>query len=153
MHPLEYIRKTATGALKAGSITVDVAGAPKPVGIYDQPPRGGEIPEKHLPGIYCFCRSEQVERASLDRLKRTVLLDFVIEARGTGEEPLDQLDDITLQLERVMAGLATPADKRLRFLLSGSEINVVRGEVVFAARRVTYEVIYRGSSGDPDVTV
>lgn len=153
MHPLEYIRKAAVAALEAGSIEVEIAGAAKPVGVYAQPPRGGEIPDKHLPGIYCFCRSEQVERASLDRLKRTVLLDLVIETKGTREEPLDQVDAIYLQIERAFAAQTAPQDARLRFMLRGSEISVVRGEVVFAARRVTYEVTFRGSAEDPDVTV
>lgn len=152
MHPAKALRQAVAAILEDAAIEIDVGGDPTAVSILVHPPSGGWLPDKRLPGIYVFVRSERIEAATHSDTGRTYLIDVVLQARGTSAAAIDQVDDLQLEVERAigadetLGGLATSCDP------AGSEIHLDKGEVVFAARRLTFEAVVLVPWGDPDIT-
>uniref|UniRef100_UPI0013007AD7 hypothetical protein n=1 Tax=Oceanicella sp. SM1341 TaxID=1548889 RepID=UPI0013007AD7 len=139
MHPLKALRLRVVTALRAAGITLDVGGEERDVTILEQPPTGGAIPDTMLPALYCYVRSERIAPDCMACDERTVLLDLVLQAQGYDQQPVDQVDDLQLAVERVIAAAGSLGGLVMVIRPVGSEINVERGEVIFAARRLTFE--------------
>ena len=153
MHPLKALRRASVDCVAAAEITVPVGGVPTAITVLEHPPTGGAVPEEDLPAIYCYIRSERVEPDSMRTDDRTILLDFVLQASGLRHDGLDQVDDMHLALERAIAGSGRLGGLVMTIRPVGSEVNVERGEVVFAARRVTFEARILASRSDPSVAI
>ena len=153
MHPLKALRRASVDLLSEAGLSVIVGGATREVTVLEQPPMGGAVPDDDLPALYCYVRSERIDGDSTRTDRRTVLLDFVLQASGTDQDALDQIDDIQLALEREIAASGRLGGLVMMIRPVGSEVRVERGEVVFAARRVTFEAMLLASRADPDVTL
>ncbi|MEP2782326.1 MAG: hypothetical protein ABJO67_03430 [Pseudoruegeria sp.] len=147
MHPLKAVRKAIVALLSDSVIVVDGA----TVGVLDSPPEQGQVPEESLPALYCFARSEHVSIGTHTSDERGVLVDIVIQAKGFRVNVVDQVDDIHLELERRIAASGRLSGLVASIAPQGSEIHIDRGEVIFAARRVTFEVKMFTSRMDPSV--
>mgnify|MGYP005988791437 CR=1 FL=1 len=146
MHPIKFIRKRLVQVLKGAEITVGINGRDVCLKVFDQPPSGGEIPERNLPGLFCFAQDERRRKMDLDTIERVVVFDLLVEAKSYGEEPLDTVDDIYLQVESALVSFKPRPDEQLKISVLGSKINVAQGEVKFAARRISCEVTFRHSA-------
>lgn len=153
MHPLKALRRASVDLLSEAGLSVIVGGNTREVAVLEQPPMGGAVPDDILPALYCYVRSERIDSDSTRTDRRTVLLDFVLQASGTDQDALDQIDDIQLALEREIAASGRLGGLVMMIRPVGSEVRVERGEVVFAARRVTFEAVLLASRADPDVTL
>ena len=103
MHPLKALRRASVDLLSEAGLSVIVGGNTREVAVLEQPPMGGAVPDDILPALYCYVRSERIDSDSTRTDRRTVLLDFVLQASGTDQDALDQIDDIQLALEREIA--------------------------------------------------
>ena len=153
MHPLKALRRASVDLLSTVGLSVIVGGETQDVAILEHPPTDAAVPEELLPAIYCYCRSERIEPDSMRTDRRQVLIDFVLQAKGTEHTALDQVDDMHLYLERAIAASDKLGGLVMMIRPAGSEVNVQRGEVVFAARRVSFEATLILPRHDPSVTL
>lgn len=149
MHPNKALRKGLVAALTNAQITIPIGGVQRDVTVGEHPPTGGWIPETELPGIYCFVRSERISTDSFDSDQRDSLIDIVLQAKGGRSDVIDQVDDMQLAVE-----IALMADDTIGGLLHqlrpvGSEVFTNQGEVIFGARRVTFEGSLIALRADP----
>ncbi|WP_353472327.1 hypothetical protein PVT71_13625 [Salipiger sp. H15] len=152
MHPLKALRIASAEILSTAGLSVIVGGETREVTVLEHPPADAAVPEELLPAIYCYCRSERIEPDSMRTDKRQVLIDFVLQAQGFEQTALDQVDDMHLEVERALAASGNLGGLVMMIRPVGSEVNVQRGEVVFAARRVSYEATLILPRHDPSVT-
>ena len=151
MHPLKALRQRSSALLSAAGIAVDINGQPVAVSVFEHPPTGGWVAADKLPAIFCYVRSEVIEAGTYAKDQRGALLDVVLQAKGGRDDVLDQLDDIHLAMEIAFASDFSLGGLLYRFRPTGSEIYTNQGEVVFAARRVTYEAQLMVPRADPTV--
>ncbi|MBR9840211.1 MAG: hypothetical protein GYB50_20310 [Rhodobacteraceae bacterium] len=153
MHPLRALRRASVDLLSSAGLTVIVGRETREVSVLEHPPLDAAVPPELLPAIYCYGRSERIEPDSMRTDRRQVLLDFVLQAEGGEQTALDQVDDMHLALEREIAASGNLSGLVMLIRPVGSEVSVQRGEVVFAARRVTFEATLILSRHDPSVTL
>lgn len=149
MHPNKAARKRIFAILRAADIRIPVAGILTRVTVVEHPPINGWIAEDALPGVYCFARSERITPNTLDSDERTLLIDIVLQGKGQRDTVIDQVDDMQLAIERAL--MENPSCEGLfyDFRPVGSEVYTNQGEVVFAARRVSFEARLILSRIDP----
>ncbi|WP_370045480.1 MULTISPECIES: hypothetical protein [Salipiger] len=153
MHPLKALRRTSVDLLSSAGLSVIVGGETRDVTVLEHPPLDAAVPPELLPAIYCYGRSERLEPDSMRTDRRQVLMDFVLQAEGSDQTALDQVDDMHLGLEQAIAASGNLSGLVMQIRPVGSEVSVQRGEVVFAARRVTFEATLILSRHDPSVTI
>lgn len=151
MHPNKKLRHAIVEVFESASMAIDVDGVSTLVKIKSNPPSGGWQPDSDLPGIYCFVRSERVARQGQKTDIRTNVLDVVLQAKGSASNAVDQLDDMQLEVERLLSADATLGGFLVSLQLLGSEVFLNQGEVVFAARRVSFEPIIVTDRSNPSV--
>lgn len=149
MHPLKAIRLAAFGAAESAAISVLVSGVAVAVKVLRHPPSDAAVPDNQLPAIFCYIRSELITPETLTKDRRDILLDFVIQTKGV--DAVDQVDDIHLALEVAIASSRNLGGVVLSIRPVGSEINIQRGEVIFAARRVTFEAFVIVDRANPSI--
>lgn len=152
MHPLKALRRASVDLLSSAGLSVIVGAETRAVAVLEHPPADAAVPEELLPAIYCYCRSERIDPDSMRTDRRQVLIDFVLQAEGGEQTALDQVDDMHLDVERLLAGSGNLGGLVMTIRPAGSEVNVQRGEVVFAARRVSFEAVLILPRHDPSVT-
>ena len=152
MHPNKAARKRIVAILRATDIRVSVAGALTDATVVEHPPLNGWISEDSLPGVYCFARSEQITPDTMVSDERKLLIDIVLQGKGQRDAVIDQVDDMQLAVE--LALMADPSCGGLfyDFRPVGSEVYTNQGEVVFAARRISFEAQLNVLRTDPSVT-
>lgn len=151
MHPNKAARKRIVSALRVLPLFTTVAGDLTPATIVEHPPANGWISEAALPGIYVFVRSERVEPNTLDSDARTLLIDVVLQGKGQRDDVIDQVDDLQLAVEKTLMADPTLDGLFVDFRPVGSEVYTNQGEVVFAARRVSFEALLIMARLDPTV--
>lgn len=151
MHPNKAARKRIIACLRAADIQIDVDGVARSATIVEHPPQGGWISESLLPGIYCFARSERITTDSLTADKRQLLIDVVLQASGDRDEVIDQVDDMQLAVEVALMSDDSMGGLFYSFRVVGSEVYTNQGEVVFAARRVSFEAELIAPRVNPDI--
>jgi hypothetical protein len=143
------IRTRIKAAIAAGAITVDAGKGPVPVTLLACAPAGWVVPDRDLPAIYVFSTGEDLDYGSLSQTDRDLSLAVALMVRGSGD-PMDQLDDIQLAVERAIlaAGLLGIAQElRLRRV----EIARDKGAVILSTRILNYAIVYGVTPDDPSL--
>lgn len=151
MHPNKAARKGIVSVLRTVPIFTKVSGVLTAATIVEHPPMSGWISEAALPGIYVFVRSERIDVNSLDSDARTLLIDIVLQGKGQRDDVIDQVDDLQLAVERTLMAEQALGGLFMDFRPVGSEVYTNQGEVVFAARRVSFEALLMTARLDPTV--
>ncbi len=151
MHPLKALRQRIAEALYLADIQIIVSDLLTTVTISVHPPNGGWLQDSELPGIYIYPRSERITPDGSRSDERSTLIDIVLQAKGGRDDVLDQVDDMQLRVEQVLAATDLLADFVETLRPVGSEIYTNQGEVVFGARRVTFEAQLVANRADPSV--
>lgn len=152
MHPNKAARKRIVAILRAANISILVGAETRAATVVEHPPNGGWISEKDLPGIYCFVRSERVTPDTMASDTRQILIDIVLQGKGQREDVIDQVDDMQLAVELALMDDDTAGGLFDDFRPVGSEVYTNQGEVVFAARRVSFEAQLNVLRIDPTIT-
>lgn len=135
-------------AVLAG-MTVDPGAGPVAVALLDQLPAGFVLPEDRLPACYVFNGGEGLDYRSISEVERRLSLDVVLMARGSGD-PMDQLDDMQLAVERAViaaAGFGLARECRLRSVEPLRE----QGGLILAARVLKFEAVTGVTPDDPSL--
>lgn len=139
MHSNKAARKRIVAILRAAEISITVGTHPVLVAVVEHPPSNGWIADDALPGIYVFVRSERISPSTLQKDERTLLIDTVLQGKGQRDSVIDQVDDLQLATERALMLDPSLGGLFYDFRPVGSEVYTNQGEVVFAARRVSFE--------------
>lgn len=151
--PIAAIRKAAVALLDGAGLQIPVAGTPTDVTVLEHPPDSGVVDPSRLPGIYCYVRSEQTGVGSHRTQLRRYLVDFVLQGKGGHSDVIDQVDALDLALEATIATDPSLGGLLYQTSRAGSETSVVRAEISFSSRRVTYEVAREVDPLAPGVTI
>ncbi len=152
MHPNKAARKRIVAILRDADIRVAVGGALTAATVVEHPPNGGWIAETSLPGIYCFARSERITPDTMSADERRLLIDIVLQGKGQRDDVIDQVDDMQLAVEMALMADDTAGGLFDGFRPVGSEVYTNQGEVVFAARRLSFEAQLNVLRTDPTIT-
>ncbi len=152
MFVLKAVRHAVNDLLAAPVIEISVAGVPTAVTLKKSPPAGGWINDSELPAVFSYMRSETIEPSTFTADARLPRLDLVLQAKGGGDDVLDQIDDMQLEIERRIAGSGKLGGLVQSIRPVSSEVHTDRGDVVFGARRVTFEIKASVSRRDPVLT-
>lgn len=140
MFVLKAIRHAVNDLLATPVIEIAVAGVPTEVTLKKSPPAGGWVNDTDLPAVFSYMRSETIEAFTFKADDRKLRLDLVLQAKGTGDDVLDQIDDLQLEIEKRIAASGNLGGLVRSIRPLSSEVHTDRGEVIFAARRVTFEI-------------
>lgn len=151
-HPVRTLRELFVSALRVPEISVEVGGLPEPLTVLEHPPSDGWVSDELLPAAYVFVRSERVEKSAMRGLRqRYFLVDVIIQGAGGDDTAVDQVDDAYYAIERAVVANQALVDFAGPPEVQGSEITTSRGEVVFASRRVSFEITLFAERDDPAV--
>jgi hypothetical protein len=139
MHPAKAIRHAATERLVFAGMAISVGSVMTSVTVSKHPPAGAWIPDADLPGVYVYVRQERVEPGTLCADLRIYMVDIVLQAKGGRDDVLDQIDDLQFEVENALLSDFTLGGLVYDLHLIGSEIYLNQGEVVFGARKATFE--------------
>ena len=140
MFVLKAVRYALFDVIADAGISIDIAGIPTAVTVEKNPPSGGWLPDDALPGVYLFMRREVIEPEARRVDLRTITANVILQARGGRLDVVDQVDDMQEAIEVLIASDPTLGGKVRQIRLTDSEIQLERGAVVFAARRLTFEI-------------
>lgn len=140
MFVLKAVRHAVNDLLQTPVITISVAGTPTSVTLKKSPPSGGWVNDGDLPAVFSYMRSETIEAFTFKADDRKPRLDLVLQAKGGSDDVLDQIDDLQLEIEKRIAASGNLGGLVRSIRPIGSEVHTDRGEVIFAARRVTFEI-------------
>lgn len=140
MFVLKAIRHAVNDLLETPTISIAVAGTPTEVTLKKSPPSGGWVNDSELPAVFSYMRSETIQAFTYTSDDRKPRLDLVLQAKGTGDDVLDQIDDMQLEIETRIATSGNLGGLVRSIRPVASEVHTDRGAVVFGARRVTFEI-------------
>lgn len=149
-HILKALRHAVNDLITDAAISIDVAGSPTLVKVLSQPPSGRQLDAQELPAIFVFVPGESIKPDTYQSYERGVRVSIYMLAHGTGD-PLDQLDDMQLEIERLMEGSGFLGG--LCYSLFPVEMSAVQeqGVVVFASRILEYRCVATVTSADPSI--
>lgn len=150
VHILKSIRDEVRRTLTAASLQIDVAGDLTNVLDLKNPPSGSSIDEADLPAFFVFVEGETITAGSYKSYHRAVRLVVYMFAKS-GSDPLDQLDEMQLNIE-----LALEANKSLggicfEFMPVASAVQQDQGRVVFSGRSLEYRCVTSVTSQSPTI--
>lgn len=140
MFVLKAIRHAVNDLIATPAIEISVGGTATAVSLKKSPPSGGWVNDSDLPAVFSYMRSETIEAFTFKADDRKPRLDLVLQAKGLGDDVLDQIDDLQLEIERRIADSGNLGGLVRSIRPIGSEVHTNHGEVVFGARRVTFEI-------------
>ncbi len=140
MFVLKAIRHAVNDLLTTPAIEIAVGGTPATVTLKKSPPTGGWVNDTDLPAVFSYMRSETIEAFTFKSDDRKPRLDLVLQAKGGGDDVLDQIDDMQLEIEKRIAASGNLGGLVRSIRPVSSEVHTDRGDVVFGARRVTFEI-------------
>ncbi|MBQ4824379.1 hypothetical protein J4729_07425 [Leisingera sp. HS039] len=144
------LRHRFKAAILADGISVDQGGDAVAVEILETLPAGWVLKDEKLPALYVFATGEGLDHGqSISEVVRSLSLAVALMARPGGD-PMDQLDDLQLAIEKkVLAagnfGLA------LSCRLLSVEIARNQGAAIIGTRIMNYEIVFGVTPGDPSL--
>jgi len=143
------IAKEIRHRFKAAIASAGIAVEAVPVTVLDNLPAGWVLPDEKLPALYVFSSGEGFSHESLSEVERRLSLDVALMARPGGD-PMDQLDDIQLAVEKtVIAAGRFGLAKSCR--LQSVEIAQHQGAVIIGTRLMKYEIVFGATPDDPSL--
>lgn len=144
------IRHRFKSAVAIGGLSVGVGANSVAVKILETLPAGWVIKDDHLPALYVFPTLEVLDHnQSISDVERTLSLSVALAARQGGD-PIDQLDDMQLAIEkRVLAAGDFGLARSCRLL--SVEILRNNGVPVIGARMMNYGIVYGVTPDDPSL--
>lgn len=143
------IRHRFKAALSGAGIEIDAGSGPVSVAVLDSPPAGWVVPDERLPALYVFTAGEGLSHEALSEVTRQLSLDVVLMARGGGD-PMDQLDDMQLAVEKTMIAAGGFGLARSNRLMS-VEIARNQGALMIGVRTMKFEITFGAEPGDPSL--
>lgn len=152
MFVAKKLRHAITDTLDAAALSIAVAGVPQAVTVLRAPPSGGWVSDAQLPAVYLYVRRETISPQARGIDDRSFQVDMILQAKGSGDDVLDQLDDLQLALEIAIAGSGNLGGLVTEIRPQESEIHIERGSVVFGARRLSFAARVGVTRRDPTLT-
>jgi hypothetical protein len=117
--------------------------------VLDAPPTGWVVSDERLPALYAFASGEGFGPESLSEITRQLFLDVVLMA-SPGGDPMDQLDDMQLAVEKTMisgGGFGLARSNRLVSV----EVAQNQGALMIGVRVMKFEITYGVTPDDPSL--
>ena len=145
------IRRRFKAALADAAITLDSGWGSILITILNPVSENRVVPPEKLPALYVFNSGERLGYDSLSEVARVLSLDVVLMAHDEwGQDPMDQLDDMQLGVERAMLA-AGGFDLARQNRLVSVEIAQHQGAVLIGNRVMRYEITYGVTPDDPSL--
>lgn len=152
VHAIEAARLATAGALTDAAIEISEFGTPVAVTVLDHPPSSGLLEDGSIPGLYVYVRSERVEFFDMERDRRVYVIDVMAQVADSHDAYMASMDDLHLQAETAILGHAALRALAFDVRPTGADTRTERGEVMFAARRISFEVEIFTPRNDPRIT-